>query len=218
MTDKFRLVRAVEERDEQGNVIATREVVTYAGLLNRAHLEGLKQIRTTLVQAPSEVNGMTAISMAEVVTQRGVFTDYGDASPTSVDPMIVPHIIRMSVTRAKVRALRDAINVAVVALEELSQAYTNGNAGSHANGNGAGAHDTASSQSAQTDTDRPMTERQRKYLYRLLGERGVPSDEAQDWLLRNFGAGSLKNITAREASELIDQLLAETAHNEQPPY
>jgi hypothetical protein len=57
--------------------------------------------------------------MAEVETSKGTFTGIGDASPSNVTRMIAPHLIRMAETRSKARALRDAVNVGVTALEEL---------------------------------------------------------------------------------------------------
>jgi hypothetical protein len=56
---------------------------------------------------------------AEVETAQGTFTGLGDASPGSVTRMMAPHLLRMAETRAKARALRDAVNVGVTALEEL---------------------------------------------------------------------------------------------------
>jgi len=96
-----------------------KDFVLYAGLLDQAHREGLKRITTSLIQAPSDTNGHLAICHAEVETEKGIFTGIGDACPENVGRMIVPHITRMAETRAKARALRDAINVGVTALEEL---------------------------------------------------------------------------------------------------
>jgi hypothetical protein len=209
MSDGNGLVTTIELRDAHGGVIGTREVVTYAGLLNRAHQEGLKSIATTLVQAPSEANEMTAISMAEVVTEKGVFRDYGDANPTNVDPMILPHLIRMSVTRAKARALRDAINVGVVSLEELCQETTNGACGKLPDGspqqlpNGR----ARPPKNRHSEKPKPMSDQQEKYLYQLLAERGIHSDEAEEWLFKACGAGSIAKITRKQASDLIDHLL-----------
>ncbi|HVC82692.1 MAG TPA: hypothetical protein VNL35_19575 [Chloroflexota bacterium] len=96
-----------------------KEFVLYAGLLDQAHREGLKRISTSLIQAPADSNGHLAICHAEVETEKGIFSGIGDASPENVGRMIAPHTIRMAETRAKARALRDAINVGVTALEEL---------------------------------------------------------------------------------------------------
>ncbi len=96
-----------------------KDFVLYAGLLDQAHREGLKRISTELLQAPSGDNGQMAICRAEVETEKGTFSGIGDASPDNVGRLIAAHTIRMAETRAKARALRDAINVGVTAFEEL---------------------------------------------------------------------------------------------------
>ncbi len=219
MKTQSNLVTTIEIKDRQGRVVATKEVVTYAGLLNRAHQQGLKEIETKLLQAPAADNEMTAISMAKVVTEKGVFTDCGDASPANVNSQIAPHIIRMASTRAKARALRDAVNVGVIALEELGSEYTNGSVDNAGNGNGSKAtgaeaddnggtnQSTSPSHSSQAPSDDPMTENQRRYLFRLLAERGTTGDAAHDYLKRAFGVDSLKDASKADASTLIDHIL-----------
>lgn len=96
-----------------------RRFVLYAGLLEEAHARGLRSIETELLQVPSAENGEVAIARAVIRTEEGKFSGIGDASPGNVSRAIAPHIIRMAETRAKARALRDAINVGVTALEEL---------------------------------------------------------------------------------------------------
>ncbi len=96
-----------------------RRFVLYAGLLEEAHARGLRSIETELLQVPHAENGEVAIARAVIRTEEGKFSGIGDASPQNVGRAIAPHIIRMAETRAKARALRDAINVGVTALEEL---------------------------------------------------------------------------------------------------
>jgi hypothetical protein len=103
-----------------------KDFVLYEGLLDEAHQQGLKRISTTLVQIPHEDNGNIAVVQAEVETGKGVFAGIGDASPANVNRMIVPHLIRMAETRAKARALRDAVNIGVTAVEELGDFEDNG--------------------------------------------------------------------------------------------
>lgn len=114
--DLFMLVQVEDERGESGEV----EVVRFKGLLALAHEDGLRSVRTKLLQPPSSANENTAIVHARVKTRKGTFTGLGDANPENVDPKIAPHIIRMAETRALARAFRTAVNIGAVALEELS--------------------------------------------------------------------------------------------------
>lgn len=95
----------------------------YAGLLDLAHETGLQSIRTALVQVPDEGNGFVAICTAtvEMAQDSGckTFTGIGDAATNNVARAMQTALIRMSETRAKARALRDAVNIGAAAFEEL---------------------------------------------------------------------------------------------------
>lgn len=97
--------------------------VLYAGLLDLAHERGLRDLRVELVQSPSADNSFVAIAKAIATVKQddtfAIFEEIGDASAANTSKAIAPHIIRMAATRAKARALRDALNIGVTALEEL---------------------------------------------------------------------------------------------------
>ncbi len=99
--------------------------VSYAGLLHLAHERGLVGIETNVLQFPTADNGMTCVVRADVRLERDgkayTFADVGDANAGNVTKMVAQHIIRMASTRAKARALRDAVNIGVTALEELAE-------------------------------------------------------------------------------------------------
>jgi hypothetical protein len=107
-----------------------KKFVLYAGLLDAAHQAGLASIRTELIQIPNETNGRTAICAAVVEMEAdGVvrtFTGIGDAAPNNVGPAMQTCLIRMAETRAKARAIRDAINIGTAAFEELGEEAATG--------------------------------------------------------------------------------------------
>lgn len=108
-----------EFRERFIKTLQGRDYVLYGGLLELARQRGLKRITTKVIQIPSPDNGMYGVVEAEVETEDGVFTEIGDASPESVNRAIQPHLLRMAATRAKARAMRDAVGIDMVALEEL---------------------------------------------------------------------------------------------------
>ena len=118
-----------------------KDFVTYAGLLDLAHQQGLARLEVELIQHPNVENGNEAICRAIAESSSGqVYSDLGDASPANTNKMISAHLIRMASTRAKARALRDLTNIGITALEELGgpdmDDYSgNGNGGGNGNGN-----------------------------------------------------------------------------------
>lgn len=97
-----------------------RQYATYPFVLDEAHKKGLQGIFTELLQAPSADNDHIAIVRATVTMPDGkVFVGIGDAGPKSLKPNVAPSSIRMAETRAKGRALRDAVNIGETLAEEM---------------------------------------------------------------------------------------------------
>ena len=181
---------------------ANGDGVCYQEVLDRAHKEGLKDVQTRLLQAPDKENQFTAITYAKVRTNKGTFTGLGDASPTNVTPEYAPHFIRVAETRAKARALRDALNVGVAAVEELGHPANGRNTGDQpgqqkavsepSKPNGPDGDQRGQAKPAEPKPQEPlMTERQRSYLFRILAQRGFEKDVAHEEIKRIFQVASL---------------------------
>jgi hypothetical protein len=110
--------------------LSGKEYPTYPGVLAEAHERGLQSIEAFLIQIPATDNDFTAIAKAVVTMKDGTrFEEYGDASPKNVNARIATALIRMALTRAKGRALRDAVNIGQTLAEEIpdeppAHAYT----------------------------------------------------------------------------------------------
>ena len=97
--------------------IQGKKFVKFAGLLALAHTKGLASL-----SAEWTYNDTTlSLAQAVAVFPWGRFEECGDATPENVSKKVVPHFRRVALTRAKARALRDALNIDMVALEELGE-------------------------------------------------------------------------------------------------
>lgn len=218
MKNGIELTVTIPIRDRDGRQVGTKVVATYAGLLAKAHEEGLRSITTELVQVPSKENGGMAIVRAVATTNRGQFSGLGDASPANVNSRVAVHLLRVAETRAKGRALRDALNVGMLALEELAELGDDeavdepeaepqprpGLRSSNGNGSGHGHPSFAA-----------MSEPQRRMLFRLATGHGVPPDKVNGWLCGQLGVESLKAISKIDASKLIEHLQADVRGREE---
>lgn len=162
---------------------------------------------------------------ATVETSKGTFTAIGDASPANVNRRIAPHAIRMAETRSIGRALRLAVDVGVVTVEEL-------------NGDGedivpvesppavrqalprpppvrarAPGRDNAPELAARTDT-RAMSPEQRRFLFRLAFALGETRESALARVQTAVGVDDLESATRAQVARAIDALKAELADHE----
>lgn len=202
----------------------SREFTAYAELLSMAHDEGLKSIATQLLITPNEENGRLAIVKAVVEVEKGRFEALGDADPGNVEDFLAPHLIRVAETRAKARALRDAVNCGIVSLEELDDVRpegpgqdpgsgaasaaprsvrNGGNGQSRSRGNGHPPPSAAPSHGSGAK----MTEPQRRYLFRLMAGQGYHKEGAEERLKDIFLVDSLSEVKKHHAAQVIDELL-----------
>lgn len=165
-----------------------KDFVTYAGLLDLAHQQGLVKLEVQPLQMPAEDNGLQAICRATAVTSGGkVFSDLGDASPGNTNKMIAAHLIRMASTRAKARVLRDITNIGITALEELGE-------------------EEYPSHSSRNGNSLPgITEAQKRAISNLGRVKGYSHQEL-DQISREVFSKAVAKLSSRDASELIVKL------------
>lgn len=97
-------------------MIQNKPFVKYVGVLAMAHEAGLVKLEARFVSVTAEL----AVAEATATFADGrIFTEAGDASPGNVSKGMAPHFARCALTRAKARALKDAMNLAMCAVEEI---------------------------------------------------------------------------------------------------
>lgn len=222
-------MKAHAQAPHREDVFEGKDGVAYADLLARAHTEGLRSIATEVLLQPSDQNGRLCIIKAAVETEKGHFEGIGDADPSSVEEQFAPHLIRVAETRAKARALRDAVNIGIVSFEELDGVRPNGSGGNPGLGaspapaarrpaprrNGSPSRSAAPrGNGGSNGHDGLMSEAQRRYLFRLLAGMGYQGKAAEEYLHAELEVRALNQVTRAQASGLIDQLLQSSPQGE----
>ena len=65
----------------------------------------------------------------------------------------------------------------------------------------------------------PMTDAQKRYLFRLMTDKGIEGDKAHQRLRELFQVDSLKEVSKLEASKMIERLLEEGKGGaDEPPF
>ena len=98
-------------------VIQGKPFVKFAGLLQMAHKRGLVALTADWTYNDGELS----LAHAVATFQHGRrFEESGDATPANTNRKVAVHFRRVALTRAKARALRDALDIDLVAVEELA--------------------------------------------------------------------------------------------------
>ena len=63
--------------------------------------------------------------------------------------------------------------------------------------------------SSSSKENPPMTDAQKRYLFRIMAEKGLENDQAYSKLKELFQVDSLREVTKLEASKMIERLLEE---------
>ena len=142
---------------------------------------------------------MTSICRATVVFKDdSVFSDIGDANPKNCTTRIIPHLIRMSSTRAKARCFRDALSIGTCSVEELSDFSE---------------VDNTSRQLKSKKNPMPIAEAsslasnlQIKSIVALSSQNCFSNKELLEIIKKCFNKASLEALTAEEAKQISSGL------------
>jgi len=210
--------------------IEGRDFVKYAGLLDLAHQKGLLKMEVDLLQYPTSENNNLAVAKAVATSKSGeVFIDVGDANPSNCNSKVAKHLIRMSSTRAKARALRDMTNIGMTAIEELGDlddvigdetvkpakrtplkkvagGKSKKETKAAAKKKAPEKEDKSKGKEKDSTTPEPkMSEAQKRAVYNLSRRRGISVEELEKMVQGVYGT-DLENLTSKNASEFIRQL------------
>jgi hypothetical protein len=163
-------------RDEFVKSLQGKEFILYGGLLTLGKSEGIKSIKTEMLQAPSDDNGGTCIVKAVVIDKDGnEWHGLGDADSKNTNSKVAAHKIRMAETRAKGRALRDCLGIDMVMDSELTDPYEK----------------------------EMITQQQAKTIKKLMEAKGIDKNEMSKITFDEFGVKTATRLEKEQAASLI---------------
>lgn len=166
-----------------------KEAVLYNGLLALAHAdERFGHIRAYITQYPSSDNRFVCFARAEIYGTDGnmLGMEEADASKENCGKMTAASFPRMALTRAKGRAMRDFLNVAMVTADEIPDVYE-----------------------PELATPRQIGE-----LKKLGKQNKMKKNEFEDLIYDETGADGLNDLTEKEALH-VKKVLEDMLQNDQ---
>jgi len=145
--------------------------ITYKGLVMLADEQGWSGTKTELVFADREANRFEF--KATVTGEAGTYEGHGDADPSNVGRMIIPHMLRMAETRAIARALRQYTRCELTAAEEMG--------GNDEPQGGRRQQRAAAKAPAQGESPKDIADA-RRALNTILEDYKVPAGKFDQWL------------------------------------
>ncbi len=98
--------------------IKGKKFVTFNGLLAEAHKQGIVDTRVTELNVDWEKKSAYCIVACKIGEKE--FMGVGSGTQENCGDMVKGHFVEMAHTRAKSRAYRDALNIDMVSVEELT--------------------------------------------------------------------------------------------------
>lgn len=167
--------------------IKGKDAVTAVGLTVLGHEKGFKELKTEILQFPSNANDMTCIVQAELIGYgwspleekivEVTFSAIGDANPANCSKMVAASFIRMAETRAVGRVLRNYTNIGMLCSDEVG--------------------------SATEIQVEPISLEQMHALSGLMKQNSITPDVGRDLMIDNFSKTDLRTLSFDEANRLI---------------
>lgn len=98
--------------------IKGKDFITYNGLLGIAHEKGLREFKVVDIQV--DWGNKQAYCIVKAIFEDREFFGIGSSTPQNTGNMVKEYFVEMAHTRAKARALRDACNIHLTAVDELT--------------------------------------------------------------------------------------------------
>lgn len=211
--------------------MGNKDFVLWPGLLDEAHDKGLVGLYTELLQIPTPDNQDVAIVKAKAILQQDnvtkTFEGIGDASPRNTTKLVGMALIRMAETRAKARALRDAVNIGMTAYEELDEEAPER---SHSKPQPTPQKQAPKKDDSLPDFDKPhnngngrgpasdeniLSDQQMKKIHVELRNHDIDAETANAETERLYGC-RISDLSKANASKYIDLIMAGQAGSEDP--
>jgi len=163
--------------------------ILYVGLLDFAHKKGVKENKFLGFQEPNYIkidseNCECVISVYAVFENGFKTIGTGHVSKANIGKeKYLDFYIASAETRAKARALRDALNIPLVSAEELIDDFNN---------------------NSENKTSSKISDKQKSFINKLLDELNRSIDKT----LEKIGVKTIDDLTSQQADTIIKKLKA----------